>query len=254
MQTRGHTVAMTGDGVNDILAMRQADCAIAIAGGAQAASQIAQLVLLSGDFAAIPDIVAEGRRVINNIQRAGALFLVKNILSFGLAILNLLLGLPYPFAPIHLTVISVLTIGTPSFFLALEPNYSLVRGKFLPSVLRQALPGGLTNVVAVLLAQLCAVAFTLPMTDIHTVCTAILGVVGMSVLYRVCRPFDTFRKLLWGAMGLGLVGCFLVLGKPFGFAITTPLSFVLLGAMGLVALGVFAAVLALFRRLDSLRR
>ena len=254
MQQQGRTVAMTGDGVNDILAMRQADCAIAMAGGAQAASQIAQLVLLDGDFSAMPDIVAEGRRVINNIQRAGALFLVKNILSFGLAMLNLLLGLPYPFAPIHLTVISVLTIGTPSFFLALEPNYSLVRGKFLPSVLRQALPGGLTNVLAVLTAQLCAAAFTLPMTDIHTVCTAVLGVVGMSVLFLVCRPFGIFRKILWSAMGLGLVGCFLVLGKPFGFSITEPASFGILGAMAVVTLAIFAALQALFRRLDTLRR
>ena len=254
MQACGRTVAMTGDGVNDILAMRQADCAIAMAGGAQAASQIAQLVLLNGDFGAMPAIVAEGRRVINNIQRAGALFLVKNILSFGLAMLNLLLGLSYPFAPIHLTVISVLTIGTPSFFLALEPNYSLVRGKFLPSVLRQALPGGLTNIATVVLAQLCAAAFSLPMTDIHTVCTGVLGIVGMAVLFRVCRPFAPFRKLLWSAMGVGLIGCFLVLGKPFGFVITTPVSFGILALMALVALGVFAAMQALFRRINSERR
>ena len=127
-------------------------------------------------------------------------------------------------------------------------------GKFLPTVLRQALPGGLTNVAAVLTAQLCAAAFALPMTDIRTVCTAVLGVVGMAVLYRVCRPFDTFRKILWGAMGLGLVGCFLVLGKPFGFAVTMPVSFGVLGAMALMALGVFAAVQALFRWIDTRRR
>ena len=253
MQRQKHTVAMTGDGVNDVLAMRQANCAIAMASGAQAASQVAHMVLLNSDFSAIPDIVAEGRRVINNIQRSAALFLVKNILSFGLALLTLLVGLPYPFAPIHLTIISVLTIGVPSFFLALEPNYAQVRGRFFPSVLRQALPGGLTNVIVVLAAQIFSASFDLPMTDMHTVCTAILAVVGMLVLHRVCRPFATFRRILWGAMGIGLVGCFLLLGQWFDLYITEPAAYLAMAALMIGALGVFAAMQALFRWIDRLR-
>ena len=252
MQAQKHTVAMTGDGVNDVLAMRQADCAIAMAGGAQAATQVAQLVLLCSDFAAIPEIVAEGRRVINNIQRSAALFLVKNILSFGLALLTLLMGLPYPFAPIHLTIISVLTIGTPSFFLALEPNYAIVRGRFLPSVLRQALPGGLSNLVVVLIAQIFIASFQLPMTDMYTVCTAILAVVGMLVLYRICRPFNLFRKILWCVMAAALIGCFLILGPYFDLRITETVSYLVLAAMMLAALGVFTAIQALFRWIDKL--
>ena len=254
LQSQNHTVAMTGDGVNDVLAMRQADCAIAMAGGAQAASQVAQLVLLDGDFAAMPDIVAEGRRVINNIQRAASLFLVKNILSFALAVLTILSGLAYPFAPIHLTIISVLTIGTPSFFLALEPNYAMVRGRFLPTIFRNALPGGLTNVLVVLLAQLFTRIFALPETDMHTVCTAILAVVGMLVLFGVCKPFDLYRKFIWGAMGAGLVGCFLLLGRWFELYITDPRAYLVLCAMMLIALGVFILMQAIFRWADKLRK
>ena len=139
------TVAMTGDGVNDVLALKDADCGIAMASGAQAASQVAQLVLLDSDFAALPGVVAEGRRVINNIQRSASLFLVKNIFSFLLSIVALALPLAYPFQPLQLSLVTFATIGAPAFFLALEPNHELVHGKFMRNVLRKALPGGLTD-------------------------------------------------------------------------------------------------------------
>lgn len=252
LQENGHTVAMTGDGVNDVLAMRQADCAVAMASGAQAASQVAQLVLMDSDFSGLPDIVKEGRRVINNIKRAAALFLVKNILSFGLAILTVIVGLQYPFDPIHLTIISALTIGAPSFLLALEPNYARVQGRFLPGVLRQALPGGLTNIAVVLLAQIFAKVFKLPMTDLHTVCTGILAMVGLLVLYRVCRPLDGYRGAILGLMAAGLVGCFLVLGRLFDLYITQGKAYLVLMVMLLAALTVFVLMQALFRWTDKL--
>ncbi len=215
LKYRGHTVAMTGDGVNDVLAMKEADCSIAMAGGAQAASQIAQLVLLDADFSAMPGIVGEGRRVINNIQRAAALFLVKNIFSLFLSIITVIAQWPYPFAPLHLSLISALTIGVPSFFLAMEPNYERVRGKFLPTVLRRAFPGGLTNIAVVVTALAFRTVFSVPIEEIQTVCTAILAVTGLLVLYRVCSPFDKFRRLIWGAMALALLISFLFLGEFF---------------------------------------
>ena len=209
----GHTVAMTGDGVNDVLAMKESDCGIAMASGAQAASQVAQLVLLDSDFGAMPGIVGEGRRVINNIQRAATLFLVKNIFSLGLSILTLFTNWPYPMIPIHLTVISSLTIGVPSFFLAMEPNYERVTGRFLRSVLRRALPGGLTNIFVVLAAQSFMAVFGLSEDETSTICAAILSFVGLLVLFQTCKPFDRFRRLIWFAMAAGLIGCFTLLGS-----------------------------------------
>ena len=226
----GHTVAMTGDGVNDVLALREADCSVAMAGGAQAATQVASLVLVENDFSAMPGIVAEGRRVVNNIQRAAALFLVKNIFSLGLALISVFTGLPYPLVPIQLTVISALTIGVPSFFLALEPNYQRFHGNFLAGVLRRALPGGLTNILAVLGVQLCAGLLKLPPAQTGTVCAAILGLVGLLVLYAVSKPVQKFRAVVWVAMALALLVSFTLLGGFFeldtGLWRTNPMSLI----------------------------
>ena len=211
LKKAGHTVAMTGDGVNDVLAMKAADCSIAMASGSQAANQVAQLVLLNSDFSAMPAIVGEGRRVINNIQRAASLFLVKNILSLGLALACLLTGQSYPFIPFHLTLISALTIGIPSLFLAMEPNYERVSGKFLPNVLRRALPGGLSNLLMVLLTQLVLTLLNVPFSQISTACAAALAAVGLLVLQKTCKPFDAFRHVLWWAMAVALLFCFTVL-------------------------------------------
>ena len=215
LKAAGHTVAMTGDGVNDVLALKEANCSIAMASGAQAASQVAQLVLMESDFAAMPAIVGEGRRVINNIQRSASLFLVKNILSMGLALACLIAGFPYPFVPLHLTLISALTIGVPSFFLAMEPNYERVSGRFLPTVLGKALPGGLCNLLLVLLTQLIMTLMGVPGPQIFTACAAVMATVGMFVLRQTCKPFDLFRHILWWAMAIALVFCFTVLSGFF---------------------------------------
>ena len=215
LKAAGHTVAMTGDGVNDVLALKEANCSIAMASGAQAASQVAQLVLMESDFAAMPAIVGEGRRVINNIQRSASLFLVKNILSMGLALACLIAGFPYPFVPLHLTLISALTIGVPSFFLAMEPNYERVSGRFLPTVLGKALPGGLCNLLLVLLTQLIMTLMGVPGPQIFTACAAVMATVGMFVLRQTCKPFDLFRHILWWAMAIALIFCFTVLSGFF---------------------------------------
>ena len=246
LQRQGHTVAMTGDGVNDLLAMKQADCSVAMGSGAQAASQLASLVLLNSDFSAMPGIVAEGRRVINNIQRAATLFLVKNIFSLALSLVTVLLGWPYPLQPIHLTVISALTIGIPSFFLAMEPNYERVEGAFLPGVLRRAFPGGLTNVFAVVVCQAFRKVFGLPGAVISTVCAGILAVVGMMVLFQVCKRFNLFRGIIWSAMAVCLVLVFTQLGEFFELWTGTAQAKLLLITLLLMTPTVFFAMQRLF--------
>lgn len=206
LQMQGHTVAMTGDGVNDVLALKDADCGIAMASGAQAASQVAQLVLLDSDFAALPDVVAEGRRVINNIQRSASLFLVKNIFSLLLSLVALCLPLAYPLQPLQLSLLSAVTIGLPSFVLALEPNYERVRGKFMHNVLHAALPGGLTDFLLVFCAQGFAYAFDLSADALGTISTLLVLETGLIVLFGVCHPFTPLRWTLWGSctiLGLG---------------------------------------------------
>ena len=205
-----HTVAMTGDGVNDVLAMRQADCAVAMAGGAQAAAQAAQLVLTDGDFAGMPQIVAEGRRVVGNIRRAASLFLVKNIFTLAMLLTAMVSSLSYPFQPVHLTVVMALTVGIPSFFFALEPNRERIRGDFLKTAVLTALPGGLAAFGAVALAQLAGQAWALEQVRISTACAAALAAVGLLVLVKVCRPLTAMRKGVITGCGILLVGVFLL--------------------------------------------
>ena len=211
LQRQGHTVAMTGDGVNDVLALKDADCGIAMASGAQAASQVAQLVLLDSDFAALPSVVGEGRRVINNIQRSASLFLVKNIFSFLLSLVALVLPLAYPFQPLQLSLVTFATIGAPAFFLALEPNHELVRGKFMRNVLRAALPGGLTDFLLVFCAQGFGYAFDIPSDMVGTICTLVILCVGLQVLWGVCIPFTPLHWAIWGGVTVvGIGGAFLL--------------------------------------------
>ena len=241
LQKQGHTVAMTGDGVNDVLALKDADCGIAMASGSDAACHAAQLVLLNSDFSAMPKVVAEGRRVINNIQRAAALYLVKNIFSFLLAVISLFATFPYPVTPLQLSFLSAITIGVPSFFLALEPNHSLVKGKFLANVFRSALPGGLTDLFVVLGVEAFYLTFAFTETELSTMSAILLVVIGILVLYEVCKPFDWKRRVLWGAMaGSGLV-CILWFGESFGLSQLSLEAFLVL----LVFLGAAYAIMRL---------
>ena len=214
----GHTVAMTGDGVNDLLALKVADCSVAMASGSDAAAQVANLVLLDSNFEAMPSVVAEGRRVVNNIERAASLFLVKNIFSFFIALFSLFIPLMYPLSPLQLSLISSLTIGAPSFFLALQPNTERVSGHFLKNVLFRAAPAGFTNLFVICGTLLFAYAFGIGTDEASTVCVILMGMVGFQMLYRVCLPFTLKHTLLWCAMFLAFAIAAIFFGWFFGLA------------------------------------
>lgn len=218
LQQNGHTVAMTGDGVNDVLALKQADCSIAMAAGTDAARNVSQLVLLDSNFDSLPKILAEGRRSINNIQRSASLFLVKTIYATLFALIFLFVQLPYPFIPIQLTLISCLTIGIPSFLLALEPNTDRVQGRFLLNILSKALPGGLTIVVNLLLILLCSLQFDFTSEEISTLCVFLTGFTGFLVLRRICLPFNRKRLVMYLLLSTAFILAILLL--PGLFSIT----------------------------------
>lgn len=215
LKSAGHTVAMTGDGVNDVLALKEADCSVAMASGSDAACQVSHIVLLESNFAAMPSVVAEGRRVINNIERSASLFLVKNIFSFILAVITLVFTLPYPVTSAQMSLVSALTIGIPGFILAMEPNSARIKGRFLPNVVGRALPGGLTDLFLVLGAILFCLVFELPEDMMGTICTVILCVVGLMVVHRTCKPYDLLRRAMMVALVVGFGICVLVLPELF---------------------------------------
>ena len=200
LKARGHSVAMVGDGVNDIPALKASDCSIALGGGSSAACRVAQITLLDQNFAIMPEIVLEGRRVINNITRASSLFLVKNIFSFLLAVSLLALPFVYPFAPIQLTLISTLTVGIPSFALALQPSRERVRGNFLRNVFLFALPGGVTVWATILVFCAAGASMNLSHGEVSTLCTVFTAYAGIWVLLGACRPWNALRLSLVAAM------------------------------------------------------
>ena len=211
LQEAGHTVAMTGDGVNDILAMKDADCSVAMASGSEAASQAAQVVLMDSDFSKMPDVVSEGRRVVNNIQRSSSLFLVKNIFSLLLSVFSAVFLITYPLEPSQISLIGMFTIGIPGFLLALEPNKNRIQGHFLKNVLLKALPAGLADVLAVGALVVCGNVFSLPKEDIATASTMLLCVIGFMILINISKPFTPIKYgiLALNVTGLVLCGIFL---------------------------------------------
>jgi cation-transporting ATPase E len=242
MQMQGQTVVMVGDGVNDVPAMKTADCAVAMACGAPAASQAADFVLLNSDLSALLPIVEEGRHVVGNIQRSAGLFLVKNICSLGVAFLCLLIGWAYPLSPVHTIVVSILTIGLPSLLLVLERTTVTYSGQFLPTVLRSALPGGLTGIVVTVLALTFGAVCGLGTAAVSTICAVLTGWVGILALYHACKPMTGFRRSVLGLMALSLLGCFTLLGGFFELTVPDGQTALILTTLLLSAPTVYYAV------------
>ena len=212
LKEAGKTVAMVGDGVNDVLALKDADCSIAMASGSDAAVQASQLVLLESDFSKMPSVVREGRRVVNNLERSGSLFLVKNIFSFIMALIAICFSVTYPMNPTQVSLVTMFTIGVPSFFLAQIPNEGLIRGSFIKNVIFNAAPAALTNLVLIALATcIGSEILHIPRPILSTICTFIWAVVGMVYLIKLCKPFDKWKTVIVSACMTGMVlfSCFL---------------------------------------------
>lgn len=215
LKEEGKTVAMTGDGVNDVLALKDADCSIAMASGSDAAAQASQLVLLESDFSCMPEVVLEGRRVVNNIQRSASLFLVKNIFSFLLSLVSFVFMFTYPLEPSQISLISMFTIGVPAFFLALEPNKNIIKGHFLTNVFLKALPAALTDVLAVGALVVFGRTFGVDSKDISTAATMLLAIVGFMILYHISAPMNVLRSVIFGGCIAGLLFCSIFLNDLF---------------------------------------
>ncbi len=215
LKQNNHTTCMTGDGVNDILSLREADVSVAMASGSDAARAVADVVLLNSNFSSMIQVLYEGRRVINNIERVASMYMVKTIYSAILAVMFIFIALPYPFAPLQLTPINTLTVGIPSFILALRPSYERIKGNFLTNILKISVPGSITIIFDILLLQLIGRWFHLSHEEISTMCVLLTGCVGFLVLYRVARPLDLRKKVMIYLLFATFLSCFLFFGGFF---------------------------------------
>ena len=245
-----HTVAMTGDGVNDVLALKESDCSIAMASGSDASRTVSQVVLLDSDFASMPRIVNEGRRSINNLQRSAALFLVKAIFSTIIGVLFIFLACDYPFQPIQFTLINAVTIGIPSFILALEPNRERLRGKFIVNVIKKSIPGALTMVFNILVLVSTASFLGFTPEEISTLAVIITGYTGLLTLFRVCMPFTTEHTVLFSLMVIIFTVALTMFQSFFAVVyLTLPMIFILIPMM-ILATSVMAVILHIIEKLS----
>ena len=224
LKEQGHTVAMTGDGVNDIIALKEADCSIAMASGSDAAKNVSQLILLNSDFTSMPKIVAEGRRTINNLERSATLFLSKTIYSTILAILFVFLNEAYPFMPIQLSLIALVCIGIPSFILALEPNKSRVKGRFIGNVISKSIPTALTVIVNIIMVLIINNFVEFPLSVYSTICVILTVLTGFMLLIKISRPFNLLRGILLISLIAIFAGCCVIFTE--WFAIVLPKEYI----------------------------
>lgn len=249
LKSQGHTVAMTGDGVNDILALKDADCSVAMASGSDATIQAAQLVLLESDFSKMPDVVKEGRRVVNNLERAGSLFLVKNIFSVLTAVSAICFSIIYPLVPAQISLISMFTIGVPAFLLSQMPNTDLIRGSFIKNIISRALPGGVTNAVTVAFVVILGTILKLDRAQISTIATILISIVGLFVIYNISKPLDRYKSIILSGCIIGFVFSIIFLRDLFSISTLTPVSIILCCISTAVALPTLYGLTKLMNRL-----
>lgn len=229
LQNLGHIVAMTGDGVNDVLALKEADCSIAMASGSDATKNVSQLVLLDSDFSSMPYIVKEGRRTINNIERSASLFLVKTVYASILAVLFIFIDQPYPFIPIQLTLASISTIGIPSFILSFEPNNEIVKGAFLTNVLKRAVPPAFIIVFNIIVITILKLLFHMTYEQASTLSVFMTGMVMFMLLCKICKPLNKLRTSLIVSMFTIFILGFVGMRNVFSFSkFNTPMAFIVL--------------------------
>lgn len=251
MKEAGHTVAMTGDGVNDVLALKEADCSIAMASGMDAARNVAELVLLDSNFDSMPKVVAEGRRTINNIERSATLFLTKTMYATTLAIVFIFLNREYPFVPIQLTLTSVCTIGIPSFFLAIQPNKNRIGGNFIKNVLSKAFPSAMTIVINIIMIMMISSVFHFTSEQTSTLCVAMNAFVGFRLLYQLCLPFNLFKRILFGSMILLLVLQAIFLRSFYSLTVLNIPMMITVGVLVCFSLMMFQMITKLFEKYIS---
>lgn len=252
LKSCGHTVAMTGDGVNDVLALKDADCSIAMASGSDAAAQVSQLVLLESDFSKMPSVVAEGRRVVNNIERTASLFLVKNIFSLCMSILSIVLMVNYPLEPSQISLISMFTIGIPAFVMSLEKNTERIQGHFLSNVLFKALPGGLTDFIVVSALYLFCIEFNVSEADVSTSSTIVLAIVGLMILYQIASPMTKYHWFLWFGMAAGLIYCMIFVSSIFAITSISKKSMMLLVIFAIITEPIFRYLSIIVKKLSHM--
>ena len=239
LQSKKHFVAMTGDGVNDVLALRQADCSITIKDGTDAARNVSQIVLLNNDFSAIPDIVNEGRRTINNISRSASLFLAKTSYALLIAVIFVFVNMNYPFEPIQFTLTSCFTIGIPSFILALEPNKDRIKGNFLINVLSNSLPTALTIVLNIIILTILGYIFKMQDSQISTLCVIMTGFTGFLLLFRICLPLNRIRLSLIILLIVGFIGSLIGFREFFSLTILNLRMFIFVSCLIILSTIIF---------------
>lgn len=246
LQSNGHTVAMTGDGVNDVLALKEADCSVAMAAGSEAARNVSQIVLTNNDFSSMPKVVAEGRRTINNIQRSASLFLIKTIYSIVLAVVFIFVSSAYPFQPIQLSFIGGLTIGLPSFVLALQPNHERIQGNFFANIVSRAIPGAVAIITNIVLVTFVGRNFGFDNSDISTMAVYLTSFIGVLMVIRISVPFNAIRVCLISVIIGGLLGGFILLRDLLSLTPLNTFELIFLAVLAVLSFVLFNGLYSLF--------